>query len=328
MRRSEPTGPVGVRGLEHSVVELPWGVLRGALGASDGTAGAKSNVPSALAVLRHATLYKAFPEEIEEAFEVLERHAMRAGQLYPVAVTVVPFLFDMLRRESKIEQRIADLIASYAALAVTLEPELRGQLRRTISDHAVLVAGWLGCCDRAAGALAIHVPALRNDLFEAITKADELGPEIMLALVELGAAPGRSRTLALARLLDEATPAVARMCAAAFLSRHGDLTPDLRTRIDAALPPDAASVLCEYVHQLWKPTVERPVVAPKLYDAEVVFADDNVLMVNIGDRSVVLPWNGAMLERGARLKVGVTAHGQARLAVITDRNGGVRVVDF
>ena len=45
------------RWLEHSVVELPWNVLRGALGPSDGSAGAASNVPSALAVLRHAQLY-------------------------------------------------------------------------------------------------------------------------------------------------------------------------------------------------------------------------------------------------------------------------------
>ena len=87
---------------EHSVIELPWGMLRGALGASDGSAGAKANVPSALAVLRHATLYRAVPDEIEEAFEVLERHAMCAGQLYPVAISVLPFLFDMLRRESKV----------------------------------------------------------------------------------------------------------------------------------------------------------------------------------------------------------------------------------
>src|SRR6185295_1002076 len=125
-------------------------------------------------------------------------------------------------------------------------------------------------------------------------------------------------------LLDRAdAPANDRMCAAVFLARRGDLTPELRTRIDVVLPPDAATVLYEHVHQLWKPAIERPIVAPRLYDAEVVFADDNVLMVNIGDRSVVLPWNGAMLERGARLKVGVTAHGQARLAVITDRDGGV-----
>ena len=46
MGRFEPTGKVEVPGLEHSVADLPWGVLRGALGPSDGTAGALSNVPS------------------------------------------------------------------------------------------------------------------------------------------------------------------------------------------------------------------------------------------------------------------------------------------
>src|SRR5690349_19454418 len=50
MGRFEPTGRVDVPGMEHSVAELPWGALRGAFGPSDGSAGARSNVPSALAV--------------------------------------------------------------------------------------------------------------------------------------------------------------------------------------------------------------------------------------------------------------------------------------
>src|SRR5690242_11575119 len=100
MGRFEPTGPVNVPGLEHSAASLSWGVLRGALGPSDGSAGAASNVPSALGVLRHAEIYRSAPAEIEEAFAVLEQHVMRADQLYPVAIAALPFLFDIIRRGS------------------------------------------------------------------------------------------------------------------------------------------------------------------------------------------------------------------------------------
>ena len=79
MGRFESTRSIDVPGLEHSVVALPWGVLRGAFGPSDGTAGAGSNVPSAISVLRHATLYLKVPEEIDEAFGVLEQHAIRTA---------------------------------------------------------------------------------------------------------------------------------------------------------------------------------------------------------------------------------------------------------
>src|SRR5206468_3990302 len=75
--RFDPTGEVEVKGLGHSVVELVWRTLRGAHGPSDGSAGAITNVPSALSVIRHAGLYKQLPDEIEEAFTVLERHVMR-----------------------------------------------------------------------------------------------------------------------------------------------------------------------------------------------------------------------------------------------------------
>ena len=105
-------------------------MLRGAFGPSDGSVGAVSNVPSALAVLRHAQLYLRLPEEIDEAFGVLEQHAIRHGVLYPVAVTIVPFLFDIVRRGTPVAERITDLIAEYASAASTLEPALRDQLLR------------------------------------------------------------------------------------------------------------------------------------------------------------------------------------------------------
>jgi hypothetical protein len=326
MGRFEPTKSVDVPGLGHSVVELPWGVLRGAFGPSDGSAGASSNVPSALAVLRHAQLYLRLPEEIDEAFGVLEQHAIRHGVLYPVAVTVVPFLFDIVRRGSPVAERITDLIAEYASAASTLEPALRRRLLEIIADHAATILAWLGTHDRAAAALALHVPELRGELFAAIRDLPRLAPEVLLALIELGDAPPHAVGIAL-DLLDTEDGA-ARMCAAAFLARFGDDTPHLRTRVDAALPPSAPAALRVFVGKLWTPTVARPVVAPKLFEAEVVFAGEKLVLVRAGDRSVTLPWCGANVGRGDVIKVGITAHGQPKLAVVTAPDGSVRVIDF
>src|SRR5664279_865511 len=109
MGRFDSTQSIGVPELEHSVVELPWGVLRGAFGPSDGSVGASSNVPSAISVLRHAALYLRVPEEIDDAFGVLEQHAIRHGVVYPVTLAIVPFLFDIVRRGSPVSERIAQL---------------------------------------------------------------------------------------------------------------------------------------------------------------------------------------------------------------------------
>jgi hypothetical protein len=118
------------------------------------------------------------------------------------------------------------------------------------------------------------------------------------------------------------------MAAAAFLARFGDHPPALRSRIDATLPPSAATSLKRLTAGLWSPTVMRPVVAPKLYDAEVMFTGKKLVVVKAGTQSVTLPWHGAELLPGDRLQVGLSAHGQPKLAVVTDRKGNVRVIDF
>lgn len=328
MGRFEATGEVNVPGLEHSVAELPWGVLRGALGPSDGSVGAGSNVPSALAVIRHAPLYAALPAEIDEAFSVLERHAIRHRLLYPVAVTIVPFLFDFVRRDSPLASRITDLVAEYAAAAGTLDAQLRDRLFSIVIDHGTEVIGWIGRHDRAVAALAIHVPAFRERYLAAIAAADGVSPFALLALIDLGATPGRSLELAHDLLDDETAHAVARMTAAAFLARHGDQTPALRERIDAALPPSAPAALTNFVGQLWVPTVDRPVVAPKMVDAEVVFAGEKLVLVRAGTRSVTLPWEGASVQRGDVIQLGITAHGKPKLVVMTEPDGRVTVIDF
>jgi hypothetical protein len=328
MGRFEPTGPVDVPGLEHSVANLSWGVLRGALGPSDGSAGASSNVPSALGVLRHADIYKGVPDEIEEAFAVLERHVVRDGQLYPVVVAALPFLFATIRKAPFIAPRIADLIAMYASTAHTLETPLDVRVRQLISDHGGEIARWLGHYDRALSAIAIHVPALRDIFIAAVEGAERVAPEILLALVELGEAPGETPQLALAMFDGPDSPDISRTAAAAFLARFGDHAPELRTRIDAALPPAATTALRRLANNLWNPVIVRPVVAPKLYDAEVLFTGKKVVVVKAGSKSVTLPWEGAALAQGDRLQVGLSAHGQPKLAVITDRKGNVRVIDF
>jgi hypothetical protein len=327
MARFAPTGAVEVPGLAHSVASLSWGVLRGARGPSDGSVGALSNVPSALAVLRHAAIYIELPAEIDEAFVVLEHHVMLGDQLYPVAVAALPFLLDTLRRGSPIGGRIAELVARYAVASSSLEPPLRVRFHQLLGDSAVQIAGWLGRYDRAAAAIAVHVPNVREAFFAAAGQADRLAPEVLLALAELGATPGRATELALATLGGADATGAARMCAATYLARLPEGSNATRA-IDEALPPLAAAMLRRYVGGLWTPTVERPVVAPTIVDAEVVFTGAKLVLVRAGTRSVTLPWAGAAVARGDRLKVGLTTHGQPKLAMLTRPDGTVRVIDF
>ena len=327
MGRFEPTGPVDVPGLEHSVVNLSWGVLRGARGPSDGSAGAASNVPSALGVLRHVEIYKNCPEEIEEAFAVLEQHVIKDGQLYPVALATLPFLFATLRKNFALDERVVDLIALYASGAKTLEAPLGDKLLQIIADHAAEVIRWFGKFDRALGALAIHIPALRPLYTAAIEGAERVSPETLLALIEIGEAPGDTEIFALKMLDGDDSSDLMRMAAAAFLARFGTQTTELMTRIDSALPLNAEDTLRKCV-RLWSPKVARPLVAPKLYDAEVMFTGKKLVVVKAANKSVTLPWEGAEVAIGDRLKVGLTAHGQPKLAVVTDWKGNVRVIDF
>jgi hypothetical protein len=327
MGRFEPTGPVDVPGLEHSVVNLSWGVLRVALGPTDRSDGAASNVPSALGVVRHAEIYANCPQEIEEAFAVLEQHVIKDGQLYPVALAALPFLFAAMRKVSPINERIADLIALYTSAASSLEAPLDERLREMIADQSGDVIRWLGRYDRALAALAVHTPALRAAYLAAVEGAERVEPEALLALIELGDAPGETQALALAMFEDPDTSGVARTAAAAFLARFGQHTPEQLMRIDAALPPTARATLRDFV-RFWTPNLTRPVVAPKLYDAEVLFTGKKLVVVKVNSRSVTLPWEGAEVGNGDRLKVGLTTHGQPKLAVVTDWRGNVRVIDF
>jgi hypothetical protein len=122
--------------------------------------------------------------------------------------------------------------------------------------------------------------------------------------------------------------ALIQMCAAAFLARYGERTPELTSRIDAILLPSAATELKRYVRYLWTPTVERPAVAPKLLTAEVMFAGEKVVLVRAGEQRVALPWANANVERGMQLQIGLTVHGEPVLALVTDDAGAVRVVEF
>lgn len=327
MGRFESTGPVDVPGLEHSVVNLSWGVLRGAAGPSDGTAGAGSNVPSALGVLRHIEIYRNCPQEIEEAFTVLETHVIKDGQLYPVALATLPFLFATLRKVSPLSERIADLIALYASAVSTLEAPLGDRLAQLIGDQSHDVIRWWGRYDRALAALAIYVPGLRPLYLAAVEGAERVDPEVLLALIEIGEAPGETPALALAMLDGADSSDLQRMAAAAFLARFGEHTPEQLLRIDAALPPSARGQLRRLV-KFWNPNITKPVVAPKLYEAEVLFTGKKLVVVKAGNRSVTLPWEGAEVAKGDRLQVGLTTHGQPKLAVVTDWKGNVRVIDF
>lgn len=326
--RFDPTGPVDVPGLAHSVAELSWGVLRGANGPSDGTAGAVSNVPSALGVLRHAAIYAGVPTEIDEAFSVLHTHVIRHDTLYPVSVAVVPILFDTLRRNSPVAGRIAEVIARYATALHTLEAPLAQRLRQILADHAPELVRWLGRHDRALCAIVLNVPALREVFIAAVENAERVNAEVLLALCTLGEAPGDTIELALAMLDGADATMEQRMSAATFLARFGVPSPELHTRIAAALPPTAENTLRQFVDRLWTPVVTRVTVAPKLYDAEVVFTGKQLVIVRAGGKSVTLPWHGARVAKGDRLQVGLTTHGEPKLAVVTDWRGNVSVIDF
>jgi hypothetical protein len=326
MGRFDPTGPIEDPSLEHSVALLEWGVLQGALGPSDGSAGAMSNVPSALGVLRHCDLYCSMPAEIEDAFAVLERHVMRDGQLYPVALSTLPFLLAIVGRRSIVSGHVAELIARYLTCANTLDEPLANQLRELIADHASELMRWLGRHDRALGALAIHVPGLREAFVAAVEGAERVAPEILLALVELDlpSAPGDTRVIA-RDLLEHSDVELTRMAAAAFLARYPDPSPRIRAMVEGALPP-SVDALCLVTSDLWTPTVVRP--TPKLCTAQVVFRDDCLVVVRTGSTDVTLPWCGAELTAGDQVHLALSAHGQPKLAVVTDRAGKLRVVDF
>ncbi len=326
MSRFAATGRVEVGSLEHSVAELPWGVLRGAFGPSDGSIGAHANVPSALSVLRHAQLYANCPAEIEEAFAVLERHALRQRSLYPVAVTVVPFLFDFVRRKSPLSERIAELIAEYLAASSTLEPALRERLHQIIVGHTRELLGWIGRFDRPLAALAIHVPGLQPAYLSAL-ETEPVSPFALLALLEIDVGPRRCVEIALEILDDNDAHPITRAAGAAFLMRFGDDCTSLRERIDAALPPSAPAQLANLVTRLWVPRIERPVVAPRMVDAEVVFAGERLVLVRTGDRTVTIPWPKAGVHKGQVLQLGITVHGQPKIILFTEPTGAVRVID-
>ncbi|MBV8760315.1 MAG: hypothetical protein JO257_23690 [Deltaproteobacteria bacterium] len=324
MGRFEPTAPLDGGG--YSVASLRWETQLGALGPSDGSMGAASNVPSALSVLRHSELYLPFPDEIEEAFGVLETHCVRDEQLYPVSLATLPFLFATLRTHSPLGERIAELIARFTAASGTLQEIQRARFLDLIVSHAKDISGWLNAYDRALCAIALRVPELRTDLLAAVTSAEAISPVVLLALIDLAAAPGRTRDAALVMLNNN--DETIRMCAAAFLSRYGERTPEMTSRINTILTPAAADMLKTYVRNLWTPTVERPAVAPKLLTAEVMFAGEKVVLVRAGDQRVALPWANAQIERGTQLQIGLTVHGEPVLALLTDDAGAVRVIEF
>jgi hypothetical protein len=238
-------------------------------------------------------------------------------------------LFDVIRRRSPLRRRIAILIARYARIAGTLDDHTRGLLRKTIVEHGSEIVGWLERVelDRAAAALAIHVPGLRAELLSALDHATAIAPCVLLALVELGTYPPSAIDAAVRTLDDREQTPSARMAAAAFLARYGDPTPELTARIDRELPASAAATLASYVGELWTPLVDRVVAAP-LEDARVLFSGDKLVLVMVGDKSVVLPRPITAVKRGDVLKVGITPLGKPRLALVTDDAGRVTVFDL
>ena len=97
------------------------------------------------------------------------------------------------------------------------------------------------------------------------------------------------------------------MAAAAFLAKFAPPSPSLSTRIDGALRRPRPHCSPSSPATSGSPEILRPVVAPKLHEAEVVFAGEKLVLVRAGDRTVTVPWVNANVARGDRLKVGITA---------------------
>lgn len=325
--RHKPTARLAV---EHARgrSEVAWSGVLGARGPSDGSGGAGGNVPSALAVLRHAGLYAGVPAEIEDAFAVLLEHALGHGVLYPAAVHATPHLFEIIRAGSPVAGRVSAVIARYVALMDTLDGPLRARLVETVIDHALDIIGWLGTHDRAAAGIAVHVPALQPAYIAAVEAAPSPSVYALLALLEIGHTAPLSVARAQGVLDDVGAIPLTRAAAAAYLARFGDGSPAGRARIDAALPPSAPAALANLVEDLWQPSVHRPVVAPRMLSAEVVFVGEKLVQVRAGERRVTLPLPSSQLQRGDVIQVGITAHGQPKLALLSEPDGGIRVVDF
>ena len=117
-----------------------------------------------------------------------------------------------------------------------------------------------------------------------------------------------------------------RLAAAAFLARYRERTPKLRAMVESVLPASPSEALRLVTGDLWIPTVVRP--TPRLRPAEVVFRDDCLVVVRAGATDVTLPWCAAEVAPGDRLQVELSPLGQPLLAVVKDREGHVRVIDF
>lgn len=65
-----------------------------------------------------------------------------------------------------------------------------------------------------------------------------------------------------------------------------------------------------------------------MMSAEVVFVGEKLVQVRAGERRVTLPLPCSQLQRGDVIQVGITAHGQPQLALLSEPDGGIRVVNF
>ena len=219
----------------------------------------------------------AVPEEIDEAFGVLEHHAIRHGHLFPVALATLPFLFARcaVARRRRAHHR--------AHRAVRRRVDARARAARAFLDLIVPITPARSFAGSATHDRALvrdrdaRVRAARPICAPRSSTAETFAPVVLLALVDLGESARAAQLLALAMLDAETTrracvpPRSSRATASARRSCRRDRCRAATVGGGRAAQPSSG--------ELWTPTVHAAAVAPKLFDAEVMFAGKKFVLV-------------------------------------------------
>ena len=327
MGRFDPTGPVDANA--HSVASLRWETQLGALGPTDGSAGAASNVPSALSVLRHAQLYAAVSRGDRRSVRASSStHAIRHGQLYPGRARDAAVLFATLRARHarrrahrRSDRDVHGRVAHARGAAARAFPR-SDRLAREATSCAGSARTTAHSC-----AIALRVPELRTDLLAGARVAERSRRSCCSRSsisAPLPAAPTMSRTRCSTTPTTRSADVRGRVPRALWRAHAGAAVAH-RCRAAAV----GAPALRNYVGELWTPTVKRPAVAPKLLTPRSMFAGEKVVLVKAGDaarRAAVGERRVSSAATSCRSASPCTA--SPKLALVTDAAGAVRVVEF
>jgi len=319
---------------QKAVQRVDWKALSGAYGPSDGSVRSTGrlmdgtsvetvlgNVPEALTLL--ATERDTESDEWADAMDVLCSHVSHQGDIYEVTPRVVPFIFDLLSMPEVAGPRgLAECLVLWAESAkryeASAQPEDRAlgrSLDAALALHAPEVAGWLGGdLEQEAVLVAAYSSRLRAPVLAAVQAQHRPSFSAYIAMTLIGEWPEWMHQRAAKAL--GCDDAMERLAAAAFIACSGRVPDDLLPQLDAILTPDAAAKLTAAFDrplELKIPRLRAPWRGP-LAEAAVIFAGPKLVVVRTTDnRSFTLHWPQAAVEKGARVRVGISAHGEPRV---------------